>query len=171
MPPTSVPSSTFGGTLDLLFHFLASETGLRSVMSASAQVLLATESFEQLKALAMANLTGRAYVQLSDGAEAGKRVPVSGKFDAVAFTEFYDGLAMTRAGAGQPDSSVVAHWIHPFAGRMLFADPEMAAAIVDALNAHHEKFGEHVRNRNLTFLKNSFRAPASVRQALAPQPA
>lgn len=171
MPSPSTPSVSFGGTLDLFFHFLATETGLRSVMSASSQVLLATESFEQLKVLAMKNLTGRAYVELPDGANGCKRVPVSGKFDAVAFTEFYDGLAMTRAGAGQPDSSVVAHWIHPFAGRMLFADPEMAAAIVDALNAHHEKFGEHVRNRNLTILKNSFRAPASVLDALTRQPA
>lgn len=155
---------------DLLFQLLAGELGLAPVQSPATQLEQVLAAHPPLKQRILAALLPGAAtpsVQVF-GPLPPVEVPVSVERDASVFVVMYDALALNHAQvSGAAEERILGSYVLALAGRVLFDEPTLRAAVLSQLRAHHAFHAPEVAARNLRSLRDLFQVDPRVLQELS----
>lgn len=155
---------------DLLFQLLAGELGLAPVQSPATQLEQVLAAHPPLKQRVLAALRPGAATPsvLVFGPLPAVEVPVRVERDASVFVALYAAIALHRAQvSGDAEERVLGSYALPLAGRVLFEEPALRAAVLPQLRAHHVAHAPEVAARNLRSLRDVFRVDSRVLRELS----
>lgn len=158
------------GVHDLLFRLMAGELGLAPVQSPATQLEQILAAHPPLKQRILAALRPGAAAPsvLVFGPLPPVEVPVSVERDASVFVSLYDTLALDRAQAlGAAEERILGSYVLALAGRVLFDEPTLRAAVFSQLRAHHAAHAPEVAARNLRSLRDWFQVDSRLLQELS----
>ncbi len=135
-------------THELLLRLLASELGLRAVLSPELQQLALVDAFEALRIRVLEQLRATVALPLDIAGTDGSLL-IAGRRDAELFAALYGPL---NTFADDADALLRGH-VNPLIGRMVRGAPPLEAALLSGLTAHCARYPAPVRDRIVECLR------------------